>query len=230
MHIISKIAVATALAAATAAATLIAATALRSTASANPFEALFGQHRPTRAGSGLPEPGTGRRRASATTAASSAARSSTIAPARRRARSSSIPRTPTSTWSCRAARRCATASASAATASPGPARRPSPARPNGRTGPRRKRCCSVSPTCRASWPAARATRWVRAPCISARASIASTAPTRRTTIGQRVSSGCIRLTNDDVEDLYSRVNVGTKVVVLPINGSRRAGAAPMRIN
>jgi lipoprotein-anchoring transpeptidase ErfK/SrfK len=36
------------------------------------------------------------------------------------------------------------------------------------------------------------------------------------TIGHRVSSGCIRLTNDDVTDLYSRVNVGTKVVVLPM--------------
>ncbi len=35
------------------------------------------------------------------------------------------------------------------------------------------------------------------------------------TIGKRVSSGCIRLTNEDVSDLYSRVNVGTKVVVLP---------------
>jgi lipoprotein-anchoring transpeptidase ErfK/SrfK len=35
------------------------------------------------------------------------------------------------------------------------------------------------------------------------------------TIGTRVSSGCIRLTNDDVADLYSRVNVGTKVIVLP---------------
>ena len=34
------------------------------------------------------------------------------------------------------------------------------------------------------------------------------------TIGTRVSSGCIRLTNDDVTDLYSRVNVGTKVIVL----------------
>jgi lipoprotein-anchoring transpeptidase ErfK/SrfK len=40
------------------------------------------------------------------------------------------------------------------------------------------------------------------------------------TIGTRVSSGCIRLTNDDVADLYSRVNVGTKVVVLPMD--RRA--------
>ena len=38
------------------------------------------------------------------------------------------------------------------------------------------------------------------------------------TIGQRVSSGCIRLTNEDVTDLFNRVNVGAKVVVLPING------------
>jgi lipoprotein-anchoring transpeptidase ErfK/SrfK len=38
------------------------------------------------------------------------------------------------------------------------------------------------------------------------------------TIGQRVSSGCIRLTNDDVADLYSRVNLGTRVVVLPQTG------------
>ncbi len=35
------------------------------------------------------------------------------------------------------------------------------------------------------------------------------------TIGKFVSSGCIRLTNEDVQDLFSRVNVGTKVVVLP---------------
>jgi lipoprotein-anchoring transpeptidase ErfK/SrfK len=34
------------------------------------------------------------------------------------------------------------------------------------------------------------------------------------TIGQAVSSGCIRMLNDDVVDLYSRVKVGTKVVVL----------------
>src|SRR5487761_2763742 len=36
-----------------------------------------------------------------------------------------------------------------------------------------------------------------------------------TTIGKYISSGCIRLTNEDVEDLYSRVGVGTRVVVLP---------------
>jgi lipoprotein-anchoring transpeptidase ErfK/SrfK len=35
------------------------------------------------------------------------------------------------------------------------------------------------------------------------------------TIGTFVSSGCIRLTNEDIADLYSRVQVGTRVVVLP---------------
>jgi len=34
------------------------------------------------------------------------------------------------------------------------------------------------------------------------------------TIGQNVSSGCIRMMNDDVIDLYNRVRVGTKVVVM----------------
>lgn len=34
------------------------------------------------------------------------------------------------------------------------------------------------------------------------------------TIGQAVSSGCFRMTNDDVIDLYPRVNVGAKVIVL----------------
>ena len=33
------------------------------------------------------------------------------------------------------------------------------------------------------------------------------------TIGQAVSSGCFRMTNDDVTDLYSRVSVGTTVIV-----------------
>ncbi|HEX8167359.1 MAG TPA: L,D-transpeptidase [Beijerinckiaceae bacterium] len=34
------------------------------------------------------------------------------------------------------------------------------------------------------------------------------------TIGQAVSSGCIRMTNEDVIDLYNRVRVGTRVTVL----------------
>src|SRR5258708_35213147 len=35
------------------------------------------------------------------------------------------------------------------------------------------------------------------------------------TIGSYVSSGCIRLLNEDIEDLFSRVQVGTRVVVMP---------------
>ena len=42
------------------------------------------------------------------------------------------------------------------------------------------------------------------------------------TIGKFVSSGCIRLTNEDVADLFSRVTVGTKVVVLPKNAPHMA--------
>jgi lipoprotein-anchoring transpeptidase ErfK/SrfK len=45
------------------------------------------------------------------------------------------------------------------------------------------------------------------------------------TIGQRVSSGCIRLTNEDVTDLYSRVNLGARVVVMPQAGRH---ASPRR--
>jgi lipoprotein-anchoring transpeptidase ErfK/SrfK len=42
------------------------------------------------------------------------------------------------------------------------------------------------------------------------------------TIGTFVSSGCIRLTNADIEDLYQRVTVGTRVVVLPKNKPNHA--------
>ncbi len=34
------------------------------------------------------------------------------------------------------------------------------------------------------------------------------------TIGQAVSSGCIRMRNEDVTDLYERVKVGTRVIVI----------------
>lgn len=51
------------------------------------------------------------------------------------------------------------------------------------------------------------------------------------TIGGRVSSGCFRMVNEDVIDLYSRVKVGAKVVVL--SGTRtvetsRAPEQPLR--
>jgi lipoprotein-anchoring transpeptidase ErfK/SrfK len=49
------------------------------------------------------------------------------------------------------------------------------------------------------------------------------------TIGGFVSSGCIRLLNEDVIDLYNRVHVGAKVVVRPM-GARHAATAIDRIN
>jgi lipoprotein-anchoring transpeptidase ErfK/SrfK len=47
------------------------------------------------------------------------------------------------------------------------------------------------------------------------------------TIGTSVSSGCIRLTNEDVMDLYRRVKVGTRVVVLPGQPPVRDSFAPV---
>ncbi|WP_407156782.1 L,D-transpeptidase [Bradyrhizobium sp. STM 3557] len=49
-----------------------------------------------------------------------------------------------------------------------------------------------------------------------------------TTIGKFVSSGCIRLTNEDVSDLFNRVNVGTRVVVLPKSAPLRSGTVQAR--
>jgi lipoprotein-anchoring transpeptidase ErfK/SrfK len=51
-----------------------------------------------------------------------------------------------------------------------------------------------------------------------------------TTIGQNVSSGCIRLTNEDVIDLYGRVQTGAKVIVLPqTTEARRTNTAPQAV-
>jgi lipoprotein-anchoring transpeptidase ErfK/SrfK len=56
------------------------------------------------------------------------------------------------------------------------------------------------------------------------------------TIGGHVSSGCIRMVNDDVIDLYGRVEVGTKVIVLPAEPHRmpdqnaQARPAPLPIS
>ncbi|MEP9355309.1 L,D-transpeptidase family protein [Xanthobacter sp. KR7-65] len=44
------------------------------------------------------------------------------------------------------------------------------------------------------------------------------------TIGKFVSSGCFRMLNADVEDLYDRAKVGTKVVILPKSGTPQANA------
>jgi len=47
------------------------------------------------------------------------------------------------------------------------------------------------------------------------------------TIGSFVSSGCIRLTNEDITDLFYRVQVGTRVVVLPGRPPATASARPL---
>ena len=50
------------------------------------------------------------------------------------------------------------------------------------------------------------------------------------TIGTFVSSGCIRWTNADIEDLYSRVTVGTRVIVLPARPAESASLPMHQIN
>jgi lipoprotein-anchoring transpeptidase ErfK/SrfK len=40
-----------------------------------------------------------------------------------------------------------------------------------------------------------------------------------TSIGKHMSSGCIRMTNDNAIDLFNRVSVGSKVIVLPMTGA-----------
>jgi lipoprotein-anchoring transpeptidase ErfK/SrfK len=47
------------------------------------------------------------------------------------------------------------------------------------------------------------------------------------TIGGHVSSGCIRMVNDDVIDLYGRVSVGTKVLVLPADRRAQGTTKPV---
>ncbi len=49
------------------------------------------------------------------------------------------------------------------------------------------------------------------------------------TIGTKVSSGCIRMINADVIDLYNRVTVGTKIIVLPNHSDVARTAAPVRL-
>ena len=82
---------------------------------------------------------------------------------------------------------------------------------SGRIGGRRTTCSSAGPICRAT---CRAVRKIRS--AHARIYLGSTlyrihGSNEPWTIGTQVSSGCIRLRNEDVIDLYGRVKVGTKV-------------------
>jgi lipoprotein-anchoring transpeptidase ErfK/SrfK len=227
MHIISKISAATAIATATAAATLIAATAFASTASANPFEELFGQHRPTIQAPAYQSPDE-----DGITQTRSQFQRQIVDYRTHEAPGTIVIDTPNTYLYL--------------------------VMPGGKAmrygiGVGREGFTwagTQTITRKQEWP-----DWTppeemlqRQPYLprfmaggegnpmGARAMYLGSTVYRihgtnaPTTIGQRVSSGCIRLTNDDVEDLYSRVKVGTKVVVLPISGSRRAAARPMRIN
>ena len=66
------------------------------------------------------------------------------------------------------------------------------------------------------WQAGPAIRSALGPCIWARLNIRIHGTNKPDTIGKRVSSGCIRLINEDVADLYERVKIGVKVIVLPV--------------
>ena len=60
-----------------------------------------------------------------------------------------------------------------------------------------------------------AIHWVRAPCISIRVTAIPCFRIHGTnepwSIGDAVSSGCVRLLNEDIVDLYNRVQVGARV-------------------
>ena len=125
------------------------------------------------------------------------------------ARSSSIRPRSSSIWCRPTARRAATASASARTASAGPARTRSPARRNGRTGAAggddRARARQGPHPAGLSWKAGRTTRSARARMYLGSTLYRIHGTNAPWTIGTNVSSGCIRMRNEDVVDLYERV-------------------------
>ena len=91
---------------------------------------------------------------------------------------------------------------------------PSATRKNGRTGARRRKCSSASLICRKHMKGGPGNP------LGARALyIGSTIYRIHGThdpdsVGEADSSGCIRLNNDDIIDLYGRVQVGAKVIVV----------------
>ncbi len=97
---------------------------------------------------------------------------------------------------------------------------------NGRTGTRRRKWPSASPKSpsmsKRAWVQASATRSARAPCTLFNEKGQDTlfrlhGTPEWASIGTAASSGCIRLMNQDVIDLYSRVRPGkttSKVIVI----------------
>ena len=150
---------------------------------------------------------------------SSGARWSTTT-ARSRPARSSIRRTPISILCSARARRCATGLASAARASPGPARRKCRGRRNPNWNPPEQMIERQPYLPR--FMAGGDGNPLGARALYLGDTIYRIHGQQPSTIGTFVSSGCIRLTNEDITDLHSRVKVGTRVVVLPGRGQSTA--------
>ena len=116
----------------------------------------------------------------------------------------------------------ATASASGASVSNGRASSGCHRNRSGRTGACRRKWSDGSPICLGSWRAVRAIPSAREPSISATPIFRIHGTNQPETIGHAVSSGCFRLDNADVIDLYDRVQVGAKVVVKQSAGAKVA--------
>jgi lipoprotein-anchoring transpeptidase ErfK/SrfK len=95
--------------------------------------------------------------------------------------------------------------------------RASAARPSGPAGRHPRTCCCAGPICRATWRAGSTTRSARALYLfqgNKDTLFRIHGTNEPDTIGHAVSSGCIRMNNADVMDLYQRVQKGAKVVVI----------------
>src|SRR5262245_47662834 len=157
-------------------------------------------------------------------------RSSTTTARNRPARSWSIPMHATFILCCPTAQRFATARSSARR--PGQAWPRLAARKNGRDGRRPRVRSAGSARFRTMSKAVQAIQWARALYLYAdgKDTLYRIHGTNQPGwIGHAISSGCIRLTNEDVIDLYSRVKAGALVVVLgPKQGGSRVALADSR--
>ena len=193
-----------------------------------PAADLTGCPAPVRGGHGRAVPGRGRASTCTTSRRATSANWSSI---RRRSRPGplwSIPTIASSTSSWRAARRCATGWASAKRPSSSPALQRWPARPPGRDGHRRPTCSDVlqnatrvglggMPGGERNPLGARALYLFKDGKDTLYRIHGTTEPS---SIGKAVSSGCIRMLNQDVIDLHRRVPTGTRVVVLGVTRDR----------
>jgi hypothetical protein len=83
----------------------------------------------------------------------------------------------------------------------------------GPTGFRQQKCSPGARTCRVSCQVASTIPWGARALYLGSTLYRIHGSNEPETIGQAVSSGCFRMTNDDVIDLYNRVSVGATVIV-----------------